>query len=295
MLRWIGFTAVVVLGVVALAGVLHADAKDDLSRAKSEYDALKSKVDDIKDKTERFLESSRARRSMDADELDKLVEQLCRLDTEPNDEEVEKVSRELRERAIDNVRREYDKTVELGGRVFDQIERAMNDVKALRTRAKERKSQDAVKDDAGRLVDEVEKLVDVVDRLLEKLQSDRRTLDRVKEGVMYGANNPTIRARMEYGQEKHKSLQSSRSCDERELALSSGRPDCVKFESEACKVIEFKPDTYGESTAREQANRYVDAVRRKFKDDDRAKKCKRDADGYPIFTAIGETYSACRS
>ncbi|MDQ3334706.1 MAG: hypothetical protein M4D80_06070 [Myxococcota bacterium] len=292
MLRWIGVT---VLAVVALAGVLHADAKDDLSRAKSDYDSLRSKVDDVKDKTERFLDSSRALRSMDKEQLDKLVEQMCRLDTEPNDDEVDRLSRDLRERAIDTVRREYEKTIDAGGRIYDQIERVMNDAKALRTRARDLKSQDAVKDDAGRLADDLDKLVEVVDRLMEKLQSDRRTLDRVKEGVMNGANNPTIRARMEYGKEKHKSLQSSRSCDEREVVLSSGRPDCVKFDSEACKVIEFKPDTHSESAAREQANRYVDDVRRKFKDDDRAKKCKRDADGYPIFTAVGETYPACRS
>lgn len=130
---------------------------------------------------------------------------------------------------------------------------------------------------------------------MEKVQSDRRTLDRVKDGVMSGSNNPTIRARMEYGKEKHKSLQSSRGCDERELVLSSGRPDCVKFEADYCKVIGFKPDTWSESAARDQASRYIDDVRRRFKDDDRAKKCKRDPDGYPIFTPVGETYTACRS
>jgi hypothetical protein len=111
---------------------------------------------------------------------------------------------------------------------------------------------------------------------------------------MNGANNPVIRAEMEYGKEKHRSLQSSRSCDKREVVLSSGRPDCIKFDSDDCKVIEFKPDS-GNSDAERQARGYVDDVRRKFKDDDRAKKCKRDADGYPIFRPVGETYSACRS
>lgn len=210
-------------------------------------------------------------------------------------DEVDRIARDLRDKAIDQVRREYDKTTDAGGRVVEQIERLMNDVKALRQRARDLKSQDAIKDDAGRLADDADRLVEVVDRLMEKVQSDTRTLDRVKDGVMNGSNNPTIRARMEYGKEKHKSLQSSRSCDERELVLSSGRPDCVKFETDACKVIEFKPDTWSESAARDQASKYVDDVRRKFKDDDRAKKCKRDADGYPLFAAVGETYTACRS
>jgi hypothetical protein len=217
----------VLLTLVVLAGVIHADAKDDLSRARSDYDSLKSKTDDLKDKGERYLESSRALRSMDKDTLDKLVEQLCRLDIEPNDDEVDRLARDLRDKAIEQVRNAYDKTVDAGGRVVEQIERLMNDVKALRQRAKDLRSQDAVKDDAGRLTDDADRLVEVVDRLMEKVQGDRRTLDNVKAGVMNGSNNPTIRARMEYGKEKHKRLQSDRSCDERELVLSSGRPDCV--------------------------------------------------------------------
>jgi len=59
-------------------------------------------------------------------------------------------------------------------------------------------------------------------------------------------------------------------------------------------IIEFKPDTNSESFAREQAAKYLDDVKRKFKDDDRAKKCKQK-DGYPDFTPVCETYPACRS
>ena len=268
----------VVLALVVLAGVIHADAKDDLNRARGDHDTLKSKIDDLKDKGERYLDGSRALRSMDKDTLDKRVEQLCRLDIEPNDEEVDRLARDLRDKAIEQVRYAYDKTIDAGGRVIELIERLMNDVKALRQRAKDLRSQDAVKDDAGRLADDADRLVEIVDRLMEKVQGDMRTLDNVKAGVMNGSNNPTIRSRMEYGKEKHKRLRSYRSCDERELVLSSGRPD-----------------TWSESGARDQASRYVDDVRRKFKDDDRAKKCKRDADGYPIFTPVGETYTACRS
>jgi hypothetical protein len=99
---------------------------------------------------------------------------------------------------------------------------------------------------------------------------------------------------MEYGKDMHTRLQSSRGCDEREVVLSSGRPDCIKFEQDSCKIIEFKPSTYSESAARDQAARYLDDVKRKFKDDDRAKKCKQK-DGYPEFTPVGETYTACRS
>ena len=108
---------------------------------------------------------------------------------------------------------------------------------------------------------------------------------------MAGANNPTIRARMEYGKEKHKEMQAG--CHESEVVLSSGRPDCIMFDENDCAVIEFKPDTYSESDARSQAAGYIEDVRAKFKDDDRAKKCKHNDDG-PIFEARAKLYPACR-
>lgn len=74
-------------------------------------------------------------------------------------------------------------------------------------------------------------------------------------------------------------MQSNRSCDEKEVALSSGRPDCVKFDQDDCKVIEFKPDTLRISDAERQASDYLRDVRDRFKSDDRAKKCKQDSNG----------------
>jgi hypothetical protein len=71
--------------IVGLVGVLYADAKDDLSRAKSDDDSLKSKTDELEDRTERYLETSRNLRSMDKDQLGTLVEKLCKLDIEPDE------------------------------------------------------------------------------------------------------------------------------------------------------------------------------------------------------------------
>lgn len=102
-------TAVMVGVVVAMVGFAFADAKSDLEQAKRDFDSLKSKVSDVRDKSDRYLETSRALRSMDKEQLDKLVEQLCRLDIEPNDDDVERLVRELREKAVEQVRREYDR------------------------------------------------------------------------------------------------------------------------------------------------------------------------------------------
>ena len=234
---------VVALGLlVAAAGVLWADAQSDLDSAKRDYDSLKSKTDDLKDKVDRYLEQSRGLRSMDKEQLESLVEKLCRLDTEPDDREIDSIAKDMTERVVENVRKKYEEATRAGMDMVGLIERHLDNVKALRNRAKDLRSQDAIKDAASRLADDAERLVDAVDKLMEKTQSDLKTLDRVKEGAMNGANNPIIRAKMEYGKEKHKSLQSSRSCDEKEVVLSSGRPDCVKFESDDCKIIEFKPE-----------------------------------------------------
>lgn len=285
--------AVVLLILVAAAGVLYADARDDLSRVKNDLDSLKSRLDDTKSKADKYLEQSTKLREMDKEQLAQLVEQICKLDIARDGDEIDRLAKELRDKIVDRVRREYDRTVDDGGRMIDQIERVMNDAKSLRDRAKDLKGREEIKDDASRVFDDIGRTVELIDRLMEKVQSDRKTLDRIKEGVMAGANNPTIRARMEYGKQKHRELQSSRNCDEKETVLSSGRPDCIKFAPDACVVIEFKPDTYSTSAAKSQAEGYLRDVRDKFKNDDRAKRCRQTSDG-PFFEAVGETYPACR-
>jgi hypothetical protein len=282
------------IALLLLPGLAYADAKSDLSRALSDFDTFKSKTDDLRTKVDRYLEDSRALRAMDKEKLDKLIDRMCRLDIEPNDSEVDRLATELVKTSVDEVGRGYERTVDVAKGLIEQIERTMNDAKSLRDRSKSLMSEASVRDDASKVFDQANRLVETIDKLMEKVQSDWRSLDNVKAGVMNGSNNPTIRARMEYGKEKHRSLQSSRSCDEKEVVLNSGRPDCIKFEPEACKIIEFKPDTWTESQAREQALKYVDDVRKKYKGDDRAKKCKQDADGYPSFAAVPELYPACR-
>jgi hypothetical protein len=151
-----------------------------------------------------------------------------------------------------------------------------------------------MKSDRSSLLDQIERSVSETDRLYTKLQEDYRSLSNVKEGVLNGANNPKIRAAMEYGKRKHIEMQSSYSCDEKEVVVSSGRPDCVKFKKDDCLVIEFKPSSVGESAARTQAERYLKDVQRYFKDDKRAiENCKKDSSGLPIFAPDGRTYPAC--
>lgn len=287
---WVAAMAI----VVGVCGVLWADAQGDLDSAKRDYSSARSKYDDVKDKVDKYIEQSRALRSFDSDKLNSLIEQLCRQDTEPNDSEVDAIVRDLVDRAVDNVKRSYDDTSRSAYDRIGDVEHLMNDAKAVRDRAKDLKSQDAIKDDASRLYDDAVRLVEDTDKLMEKVQSDFHSLDNVKEGTMKGANNPRIRAKMDYGKEMHIRKQGDYHCDEKEVVLSSGRPDCILFVEDDCQVVEFKPDTYSSSDAESQARRYIDDVVSKFKSDDRAKKCKKDSSGNPIFRPVGVTYTACR-
>lgn len=233
-------------------------------------------------------------RSFDKERLAELVTQVCKLDIEQDNDEGDQIAKDLSDRAIERVRREYDATVDAGSNVFDELGRVESEGKSLHSRARDLESKDEVKDDARRLRDEIEKLMEANTRNFEKIKSDRGTLDHVNEGVkLRGANNPLIRARMEFGKEMHKKLQSDRGCHEKEVTLSSGRPDCIRFDPGDCKVIEFKPDTHSTSDAKDQAKKYLDDVRARYRNDDRAKQCKQDSDG-AIFEAVGETYAACR-
>jgi hypothetical protein len=284
----------VVMGGVLVVGkpAAVADARSDLDSLKRDWDSRKSELQSRKSELDKYLENSRALRGFDKEELDKLIKAMCGQDVERDGDEADRVNSDLRERAVDAVRRKWDDITREWDNTEDKLERLMNDVKSLRDRVKSIPEEDAVKSDRATLLDQVLRAVDEIDRMYAKLQDDYRSLSNVKEGVMYGSNNPKIRAAMEHGKRKHVEMQSS--CHEKETVLSSGRPDCIYFTKDDCKVVEFKPTTVGDSAARSQAERYLGDVQRYFKDDRRAvENCRKDSSGLPIFSAEGKTYNAC--
>lgn len=288
-------TGLLALSFVLGAGVTNAGPKDDLSNRKNDWDQVKRRMDDASRKVDAFLEKSKKLREMDKAELNALITQICKLDIARNDDEADRLAKSIRDKIVDNVRREYDSINSEGDRLGGgEVERAMNDAKSLRDNTKGLTSQAEVKDDTEKLLREMSDAIDAfTTRVYEKFTADYKTLSNLKEGVMNGSNNPRIRASMEYGKEKH--IYNQRICEEKELSLSSGRPDCVSFQKDACAVWEFKPDTYSESEAKSQAEKYIRDVQDKFKDDKRAiENCKKDSSGKPVFEAKGVTYPACK-
>lgn len=291
--RFVGgfMVAVFALG----AGMAAAGPVEDLSSRKSDWDRTKRRMEETSGKVDGYLEKSRKLRAMDKTELDALITQVCRLDIARNDDEADRLAKSIRDRTVDNVRREYDnlnsEANSLGG---NDVERVLNDAKSLRDNTKNLTSYPEVKDDTEKLLREMSDAIDdFTNRVYGKFNADYQTLTNLKDGVMNGSNNPRIRAAMEYGKEKH--IYNQRICEEKELTLSSGRPDCVSFQKDNCTVWEFKPDTYSESEAKSQAEKYLRDVQDKFKDDKRAiENCKKESDGRPKFEARGVTYPACR-
>lgn len=289
------FISTLMIFVIGGTGTAVAGPKEDLASRKNEWDQVKRRMDDASRKVDAFLEKSKRLREMDKSELNALIAQICRLDIARNDDEADRLAKSLRDKVVDSVRREYDNINSEGDRLGGgDVERVMNDAKSLRDNTKGLASHAEVKEDTEKLLREMSDAIDAfTTRVYEKFTADYRTLTNLKDGTMNGANNPRIRAAMEYGKEKH--IHNQRICEEKELSLSSGRPDCVSFQKDSCAVWEFKPDTYSESEARSQAERYLRDVQDKFKDDRRAiENCKKDSSGKPIFEAKGVTYPACR-
>lgn len=292
--KWL-VSGLVVAALALGAGIAAADPVDDLSNRKRDWDQIKGRLNETSRKVDSYLEKSAKLRAMDKSELDALITQICRLDIARDDDEADRLAKSIRDKVVDNVRREFENLDDEAEDLFgDDVEEVMNDAKSLRENTKGLTSYAEVKDETEELLDEMgEAIDDFTDRVYEKFTADYRTLSNLKEGVINGSNNPKIRAAMEYGKEKH--IYNQRICEEKELSLSSGRPDCVSFQKDSCVVWEFKPDTYSESDAESQAKRYISDVQEKFKDDSRAlQNCKKDSDGKPIFEAKGVTYPACR-
>lgn len=95
-----------------------------------------------------------------------------------------------------------------------------------------------------------------LDKEAEDLENRVRRVEGViLDGMLRGANHPKLRAQLEIGKKEHVAYQ--RSCDAKEVVLSSSdRVDCVNF-GDPCEVIEVKPNTPSGADAGEaQIKRY---------------------------------------
>ena len=72
---------------------------------------------------------------MDKDDLNDLIDRICRLDIERDGDEAEQLAKDMEDKVADQVRRAYDQTVDDGSHVWDELGRLEGDAKSLRDRA----------------------------------------------------------------------------------------------------------------------------------------------------------------
>jgi hypothetical protein len=287
----VGTIALGVIGTIFIPSVASAEPRDALAALYGEFDSLKREYEDLNSKVDGFLAGSRKLREMDKDEITKLIIQVCNLDIERDGDEESRIANSLIEKVQSNVKSEYSNLESSGKDWQYKVSQFQDKLKTHARNTEPFTKVDEVKSDASKLYDQNKYYAELTGKLWDKIDADYKSLTNIKNGVMLGSNNPRLRAAMDWGKAKHEYNQ--RICDEKEVSLSSGRPDCVSFRKDACAVWEFKPSTVGESAAKSQAERYLSDVRRYFKDDSRAKQnCKYEND-LPVFEAKGLTYEAC--
>lgn len=99
------------------------------------------------------------------------------------------------------------------------------------------------------------------------------TLQKLKSYEMLGANNPKVKARLEWGNKRHDELQGSIGCQYKEAKVehcnnairpgSGCRADCVVVSGSTCRVVEIKPDS---SKGKEEGRPQVQAYTKGFRD-----------------------------
>lgn len=226
--------------VTVLALSLSAYA-DDYERNMKEVKTLETKAWD-------HLKQSKSYRSYDAGEMKTLITKVCGLDHERDGDEADRLAQRMAQDAISRTKSKLSQLDRSHGQAEQGLHQAQKLITTMQTRWKAQAQR----------MKELQKSRDSISGLLGQLRGDQRAYRNVGAGNLYGTNNPKIRASVEYGQRKHKELQSSLGCDLAELDVGGGRVDCVKLS--ACSIWEIKPQGYSRGEALEQAQRYAAGV-----------------------------------
>ena len=125
------------------------------------------------------------------------------------------------------------------------------------------------------------------------LEKNEKIVDKLKQSVVHGGNNPKIRAASAWGIKQHKDMgkNSRYACDAVEVVAGRGRADCVSIDKKKhndCVVFEFKPSSHSHSKAMSQARAYIPYLNKKYRSKSNAAHC------FPKgFVAKVADYKAC--
>jgi|GEM_PF-2636298 len=112
-------------------------------------------------------------------------------------------------------------------------------------------------------------------------------------GAIKGAAHPISQFATHFGKEQHKRLEGTYGCDVADVKFpnASGRPDCIVFKKNSCKVYEFKPDNATQkSKGAKQTHGYLKSVTDYYQDhfNDKEKNADIGGDGYKVCVENGK-------
>jgi hypothetical protein len=114
--------------------------------------------------------------------------------------------------------------------------------------------------------------------VLDGLNKNIETMEKMKNYELQGSNNPKIRAKLAWGNKRHADLQSGLGCAFKEVEIqycsnairpgSGCRADCLVISGSTCRVVEIKPDSSGgKSEGPAQVEAYMKGLIEWFKRD----------------------------
>jgi archaellum component FlaC len=289
------FYAVAMISLLA-AGQALADESRDFSGLSADSSALQGRQQELLSQQNEYLKGRRKLRSQSDEDMARLINEICGTDIKRS----ENYGLDIAMRMADDVRARISDIYEPLKAEKDKIDKEIDDQKKdleeIQSKYAYLANSSEYGDKAKPILEEIKREIEETKTVKDSVMRDFNSLTNVSDGIMKGANNPQVRAAMDYGKDRHEKMQGDLGCDDKEVAASGGFADCVKFtESDGCVVIEIKPDTYSESKAIKQAEGYIPGLKSKYKDNDNAKKyCKQDSDGNWIFKAAWKTYPACK-
>lgn len=99
-------------------------------------------------------------------------------------------------------------------------------------------------------------------RLREEVQKAMASAQGILDGELGGANDPQVRARIEFGRNEHKRIQNDRGkCTQDEVTFGSVRVDCIRVSGNVCYVVEIKPNNdEARAKGRKQISDGIEAI-----------------------------------
>jgi hypothetical protein len=286
--------AVALFGLFASSQAL-ADESSDFAGLSADASALEGRQQELLKRQNEYIKGNVKLRSQSDEDMARLITEICNTDVSEN------YGADMAIRMADDAQRRisdvYGPLAYEKDKMLEKIDEQKKDLEEVQSKYSSLANSSEYGEKAKKLLIEISREINETNTIKNEVFRDFGSLTNVSNGIMKGANNPQVRAAMEYGKDQHKKKQADLDCDDKEVAVSGGFADCVKFtESNGCVVIEIKPDTYSKSKAIDQAQGYIDAgLKSKYKDNDKAKKyCKLDSDGNLVFTPDWNTYPACK-